>query len=173
MTDVSINAVHALNRFVYDLLKSNGALSDRSAYGGRTPILSAQQEPTIIQYNLPFLVYGFTESASTEFDALVNGNVAYAIYSAEEKDIIKITNIMREEFKHFDDTARDVNLYKYANAAFRDILFTSISVGLVEGPSPATTEGGRQSGVVMLRYTYQPDYRLGMPGGIIVPTTMT
>lgn len=167
MTDININGVHALNRYVFDLLKLNGVIQDRSAYGGRTPIIPTQQEPTILQYNLPFLVYAFTESAPSDLEMFVTGNVAYAIYSADEKDIIRIITVMREGLKHFDDTARDVNIYKYNNTSFRDILFTSINVGMVEGPSPAMTEGGRQSGLVMVRYTYSPRY------GIQTPSAMT
>lgn len=167
MTNISINGVHALNRFVFDLLKLNGVLPDRSSYGGRTPIISSQQEPTILQYNLPFLVYAFTESPPSDLEMLITGNVAYAIYSADDTDIIKIITVMREGLKHFDDTAREVNSYKYANGTFKDILFTSINIGMVEGPSPAMTEGGRQSGLVMVRYTYSPNY------GISIPSAMT
>lgn len=168
MTDIGLNAVHSLNRFIYDLLRSNGVIGDRTTdYGGRTPIIATQQEPSMLTYNKPFLVYAFTESAPDDLEMLITGTVAYAIYSADERDIIKIINVMREGLKHFDQTASDINHYKFLNNAFRDTLFTSVTIGMIEGPSPATTEGGRQSGVVMVRYTYSPNYN------ITIPTTMT
>lgn len=161
MTDIAINAVHVLNRYVYDLLLVNGGVKTRSAYGGRTPIIPSQQQPEFMEYNDPWLVYGFSENTPSDLDMLHSATVAYAIYAAgtyADRDVVKIINIMREAFRRWDDSARDINNYKYANTSFRDITFTSMSTGLIEGPSPSGTEGGRTSGIVSIRYEYIPNY---------------
>ena len=162
-----INAVNALNRYVYDLLFINGVIPGRGDYGGRTPVIPSQQLPELTQYNHPFLVYAFSEGPTREPECITGGTVTYAIYSVDDRDIISIINIMREAFKNFDDTASDVNVYKRPNIIFREILFTSIHVGMVEGPSPAQSEGGRSSGFITLRYSYSANYV------VTPPTNMT
>jgi hypothetical protein len=167
MTAFEIHPVHALNRFVYDLLLSNGVIGARADYGGKTPIIPSQQEPEFTMLNKPFIVYAFADAPPGDIEYVMNGTAAYAVYSADHRDIVKILNVMREALKHFDESATVVNNYKYANTAFRDILFTTISVSMVDGPSPADTEGGRHSGAILIRYSYQPAYN------VTIPTVMT
>lgn len=158
MTDIQVHPVHALNRYIYDLLRENLGIS-RANYGGKTPIIPSQQVPEFTQYSAPFLVYGFSEDASTDWTNYIRtGSAAYSIYSADDREIIKIIGVMVNSLGRMDDSARDVNEYKYNNSAFREIIFNSISVGLVEGPSPAESEAGRASGIVMLRFSYKPSY---------------
>lgn len=181
MTAFEIHPVHALNRFVYDLLLTNGVIGPRSDYGGKTPIIPSQQEPEFTALNKPFIVYSFADAPPGEIEYVMNGTAAYAVYSVDHREIIRILNVMREALKHFDESAAVVNYYKLpkttssglnianssnvstAPSAFRDILFTSISISMVEGPSPADTEGGRHSGVIMVRYAYQPAYDVKIP----------
>ena len=166
MTDTSMNAVYIMNRFVFDILKSNGAIEDRPAYGGRTPIIPSQQVPEFNQYNKPFLVYGFSESPS-DIPSLRTGTVAYAVYDVDPRKIVHIINVLSEALRHWDESARELNAYKADKDSFRDIVFSSLYIGLVEGPSGSDQEGGRDSGVISIRYTYSPDY------SIVMPTTMT
>ena len=166
MTDNAINAVHIMNRFVFDVLKLNNAIEDRAAYGGRTPIVPSQQIPELNVYDKPFLVYGFSESAS-DVPSLRTGTVAYAVYDRDPRKIVTIINVLSEALRHWDETARQLNSYKYANNAFRDVLFSSVYIAMTEGPSGSDTEGGRDSGVISIRYTYSPNYNT------VIPTTMT
>lgn len=155
--DTQVSPVHIINRYVYDVLRENMGII-RANYGGKTPIIPAQQVPEFNVFNRPYLVYGFSEDATRDLYAMRSGTVAYAIYSADDRDIIKIINILTTTFGRLDDSAADLNNYKSGIPPFADIKFTSVGVGLVEGPGPAETEGGRQSGVFTARFSYFPHY---------------
>lgn len=157
MTDTQVNAVHIINRYVFDILRDNVGIA-RADYGGKTPIIPSQQVPEINQYNKPFLVYGFSEAATGEIYFVRDGTVAYAVYAVEDRDIVKILNVLTEVFSRQDDAARDLNNYKGANSAFKDTIFMYLNVAMVEGPSPADMEGGRQSGIITINYCYRNNY---------------
>ncbi len=164
MTALEVNPVTVINRYVYDVLR--GAIGwNRSTYGGKTPIIPSQQVPEFTAYNAPFLVYGWSEAASGDLGFLRTGTVAYAIYDLDDRVIIKVIDALIETFSRWDVAAEDVNTYKASNVAFGDFLFTTFSIGLVEGPSPADQEGGRRSGVVTIRYDYKTNWKWTTPDG--------
>ena len=157
MTALEVNPVLIINRYVYDVLR--GVLGwNRTDYGGKTPIIPSQQVPEFTAYNKPFLVYGWSEAATNDIGFLRSGTLAYAIYDLDDRVIIKAIDALVETFSRWDESADDVNNYKKNNVAMGDFLFTTMSIGLVEGPSPADQEGGRRSGVVTIRYDYKTNW---------------
>src|SRR5574338_142876 len=159
MTELEVNPALVINRYTYDVLK--GAIGwDRANYNGKTPIIPSQQLPEFTAYNKPFLVYGWSESGSHDLGFIRTGTMAYAIYDLDDRIIIKIIDALVTTFSRWDETAEDVNIYKSSNNAFGDFLFTTFSIGLVEGPTPADQEGGRRSGVVTIRYDYKSNWNV-------------
>lgn len=155
-----IQPVYIINRYVYDLLRVNLPASagwNRTNYGGMTPIVLSHQEPKIMAYNRPFIVYGYASDA-TSSDPVRSGSLAYTIWSTDTRLIGDMITIISEGLGRDDASARDVNNYSTNIPEFVGCRFLNINTPITEGVTPPAAEGGNQSGFVAIRFRCTADY---------------
>jgi hypothetical protein len=160
-------APYMLRSYIWDVLKANTSLTEadysltHDASKGLIPIVPLAEEPEISQFDKPYIVYGYSESPTADVYAMRRGNMAFIIYSTNFREISQIANIITTTFDRADDAAKDVNAYTTAVPDYRGLRFGYVQVSFVEGGSPEeapSSEGGRQSAAVNIRYEYYVDY---------------
>lgn len=155
-------APYLIRSYVWELLKRNAGM-DNSQYNvdgtgpGLVPIVPLGEEPEIKEFGLPYLVYGYSESPST--NERISGNMAFAIYATNFGKLSEVTNIVAKAFQS-DGAAQNVNRYTSTIPAFVGIRFGFIENTSVDGGAPEDEEGGNMSALVTLRYEYYADYNL-------------
>lgn len=155
--DAKYSPVYVLRNYVWDLIKVNTNLKE-SDYGGLIPIVPVAEEPELTQFSQPYIVYGYLLSGTAALPAIKKASMSFVVYSNNFGTLTKITNIIEEALGRTDESARDVNEYKSKIPAYTGIRFGEIHVTLVEGGSPEDTEGGRQSAIVNISFTYFIDH---------------
>ena len=159
--DITVVPSYAIIDYAWALIKANTSLTEAD-YGGRIPIIPASQQPELTQYDKPHLVYAWSESPTYDPFVIRTGQITFAVYSENDREVGRITNLLTTAFGRFDETAEDINVWKQ-NGVFAPIRFVSLWCGAYDGPSPESTEGGRQSGVVMVRFRYVADFTYVKP----------
>lgn len=162
--DPEIIAPLVLRNYIWQVLKANTDMDeedytiDPNTNPGLVPIVPLAEEPEISQFNKPYIIYGYSESAPDELWVKRNGNMVFVIYSTNFRELERISNIIATAFNRSDESARDINAYTSTIPAFVGLRFGFVQLSFVEGGSPEDTEGGRQSGAVNIRYEYYVDY---------------
>lgn len=164
-----LTATLALNKYLWFMLKQELGWA-ASNYNGLTPITIPQQQPEFQQFNKPYIVYNFSSNPTGRDFYLMRGEqTAYAIYSANEADIRACVDLMNYLFDRRDDSAADLNQWLRVQAAttspvapsiiaLRDYIdFKTIMVLESQNAQPATSEGGRMDGSIILQSTYTND----------------
>lgn len=159
MMDTKYSPVFLLRAYAWAVLKANTSM-DESDYGNLVPIVPVQEEPELQEYSHPYLVYGYSQNPSGTLYAEQQGSMTFVVYSNDFGDITKVLNILNTAFERMDESARDVNRFTSSIPAFHGIRFGSISVGFLEGASPETSEGGRQSGIINIRFNFFVDFNV-------------
>lgn len=153
----SLTAVHGLNKYLWDVLKDELEWS-ATDYGGLTPITIPQQQPEFNNYNAPYVVYNYSHQSSGDDFMIQEEQVAYVIYSADEGDIRKFVNVVREYFDHRDESAKKINDWIRVNGTSENKRFDYKFTYVISttGAQPAISEGGKMDGLVIMRicYTY-------------------
>lgn len=165
MTDAEIVPAYALIDYVWDLLKTNTDMK-LSDYNGKIPVIPSSQQPDFVELNKPFLVFEWTESPSSDNYSHRAGQMSFAVYSPLDRDIVTISNLLTTVLGKFDLSASYINQWKVGKV-YQDIRFTSVWCGAFDGPSPEEQEGGRKSGVVVVRYQYIANYEINIPGRLV------
>lgn len=159
---------YLLNKYVWEVLKVNHGLKETdyadTQVPSRVPIVPSGQDAALVAINKPFLVYGYSEETTPDVYAKRSGSLSYAVWSTSVGEINSILNTIRAAMERHDETAKDVNRYTTNLGGTNiGIRFGDIYVGYLEGPSPEETDGGRQAGVITLRYQYFADYEVILP----------
>lgn len=153
-------AANVLNLYLWEVLKLNTQM-DAGDYGGKIPIIPGGQDPDMLQYNKPFMVYGFSEDPGSYNGAIRGGTLVYAIYSTSISEINAIMNIINAALAE-DDSARRINKWSSNNPALVGIRFTDARIAFGEGASPADQEGGREVATLTMRYEYVANYTVNL-----------
>lgn len=162
--DKTVIAPYLLRSYIWQVLKKNTDMDeldytlDPDTNPGLVPIVPLAEAPEISQFDKPYIVYGFSETPSTDLWVRRRGNMAFVIYSTNFRELSRITNVIAYAFDRADEAARDVNEYTSTIPAFVGLTFGTIQVSYVEGGSPEQSEGGRQSAAINIRYEYHVDY---------------
>jgi len=162
MVGTNKHPTYLINRYVWELIKKNTTLTETD-YGGRVPIVPANMEPDFVGFNKPFIVYGYSEDTTPDLYARRSGSLSYAVWSTSVGEINSILNTIRAALERHDESAREVNVITTALGVNPGIRFGDIYIGYLEGPSPEETEGGRQAGIITIRYQYFADYSVVLP----------
>lgn len=148
-------ATHVINKFVYDQLVGEGIL-DSADYTNLPLFLPSQQQPewSNLPTEVPFIVYNYVSTAEYVDWFKEKEEVAYVIYSDDEKQLRNIALFILQLLRRYDWSAEDVNDYidALSSPAFDwakqfNIKYTRVSNST--SPEPATEEGGRQSAMVV------------------------
>lgn len=156
-TDLTLVPAYLLRQYAWQLLKRNTDMEE-SHYGGLLPIVPVSEEPELTEFNKPYLVYGYALNSSNDVSARKNGSMTFAVYDDDFRTLTRVLNILTTAFERHDESATDVNAFTSTIPQFVGIRFGTISVGFVEGGTPEETEGGRQSGLINIRFEYYVDY---------------
>lgn len=154
--------VYLLRSYIWGLLKANTDMKE-SDYGtpGLVPIVPVAEAPELEQFSKPYIVYGYAnDPTSTNENYRQRGSMSMAIYSTNFHQITNLLTILSTVFNEEDKAAKTVNEYTSTIPQFVGLRFSTISVGFLEGPSPEETEGGRESGLINIRYEYYVDYQV-------------
>ncbi len=147
------NAVYALNSYLWKLLEANLGLTTAD-YQGAKPIIPASQQPELMTFGKPFVVYGSAVHAAQHLYALRSESVAYNIYSTSVTEANKIANLLVDCFERQDEAADDVNVWLGTEGNDRGISFATVKLSMVERAEPADEEGGFVSSLVLLEVKY-------------------
>lgn len=129
-----------------------------SDYGNLIPIVPVSEEPELTQYDKPYIVYGFAGDPTQTGNYRQRGTLTLVVRSTNFQEITTILNILNHTFNRQDEAARDINEYTETVAQFVGIRFGTTSVAFVEGPEPEEREGGRESGLISIRFDYFVNY---------------
>lgn len=166
MTDPVLGPDYILRSYAYELLAHNDPDTwDKSHYNGIIPIVPLSDEPELSDFAGPHIVYGYSVDTTGDLWAEKSGTVTFAIYDENFRRLGKTINILQAAFERMDESARDVNnftsSYTLDNGAthpYIGVRFGCIEIGFVQGGTPETTEGGRQSALLNIRFDYFVDY---------------
>lgn len=165
MIDLSTQAVHIINLYVWAALQNNtNPPMLTSDYGGKIPIVPGGQDPDFNNIDKPYLVYGFSEDPSSYDGATRGGTVVYAIYSSSAIEINKIMNIIISTFEE-DASVRRINAWSSkfeveSEFPLIGMRFTGVRISFGEGPGPLNDEGGRVNGTVSVKYDFVSNYQV-------------
>ena len=164
MTDYTLNGVHPLRRLMWALLKSELGWTEAN-YNGAVPIVTPQQQPELNAGNFPYIVYNYTQQEISQQYWLKEEQATFVIYSGDEEDIRKAMNMLVTFFSAQDVSANYLNWWvaDHGSAAHQKFNYKWIRVASAIGAGPTEEEGGREDGIITLRYQYTNDSPLTQP----------
>jgi len=156
--DTKITPSALVRAYVWQVLQTNLGWKT-SDYGNLVPIIPVSEEPEITQYNKPYIIYGYAEAPTYDNQHYTNrGSMTFLVYSTNISDINSVMNVLSTALGREDDSATDLNNFTSKTDMFKGMRFGTVSLGFGEGAAPEETEGGRQSGLLNVRFTYWVDY---------------
>lgn len=155
------SGVHAIRMVIWELLKRD-LNWNTSRYGGLVPITTPQQAPEFNEKPYPYLVYNYSHQPSGQDFWLNEEQATFVVWSGTadtgDDDIRRVLNLIRDNMKAFDLSASMVNNWiaksPNSNAEYKKFDYKWIRVVSSVGAGPAQQEGGRQNGVITIRYQY-------------------
>ncbi len=166
MINPNMHPAYILVDYAWAVLSTNmPQIWDKSKYDDIIPIIPLSQEPELDKFDLPYIVYGFSDDMTGEHWARSGGAITFAIYDQNFRNLTTTLNVLRAALERQDETARDVNNFSTKfdptgdeKFPYLGIRFGTIELAFSEGGTPEETEGGSQSAVVNARYEYYADY---------------
>lgn len=131
-------------------------------YGGLVPIYPVQQQPEANSMTHPYLVFTSAADPVTPLWLIEGETIGITVYSSEIDDVNQVTQLAINEFKRYDESARDLNKFiaalpSPAFDSFRNFDFKTIRFMGASGAQPALQEGGRVDGDIILKVAYTQD----------------
>lgn len=169
---------HIIRSYAWAVLKANIAGLNESQYGGLMPIVPVSEEPDIEKYGGFHIVYGYNLAHSADLNQMHRGSLTFVVYESDYRKLSQILTILTTAFEQEDESAKNLNDYStqvttkfvpgqpaadgnpatIADQPFVGIRFGTVSMNFVEGGTPETAEGGDQSGLLSISFTYFVDY---------------
>lgn len=155
--------VYAVNNYTWALLQQKLGWEKVS---GKVPVIPSTQQPEFMQYDKPFIVYGFAaEPGNGDLYAHNVETVAYTVYGPNVSGVNTATYMLNQAFRRFDESADDLNRWIHNGSTeknlFMDINFTHTQVSAHAGADDQDQEGGRQDGMIVIRYGYTIQFDTG------------
>lgn len=159
--DPKYNPVYLLRAYIWQVLKANTDMDESDYPNNIVPIIPVSDDPKLAELDKPYIVYGYAfDPTVSERHFIERGSLSLAVISPDFQEIGRILNILRTTFNREDDAARDINAFTSRSPAFVGVRFGTVGVGFVEGPSPEEVEGGRQSGLINIRFECFTEYNV-------------
>ncbi len=158
--DANIGAYQIIRAYAWAILKKNmpGVWSE-DKYGGLTPIVPVSEEKELDEYSGPHIVMGYSESPTgNPYES--ECSVTFANYDDNFWRLGETTNTLIAVFGQQDESADRVNRYSSNFDYFIGLRFGSIDIGFVDGGTPETEEGGRQSALLNIKFNYFVNYEV-------------
>lgn len=161
MVDYGYTAGHAIAAYVWNLVKNELGWSE-SNYGGLVPVVPVQQQPELNSASGPFIVFGSAIDPVSTMWLIDSETVALTIYSQKISDINKVTGLVVDKLKRYDESAQIVNDFIYtlnSGHPAKAFDFKTIRVVGASGPQPSLqVEGGRHDGNIIIKAQYTKDF---------------
>jgi hypothetical protein len=158
MANYNIHPAYDINAYLWKNILDNKILnsSDYIADGFSdylVPIVPAQQIP---EFNnlLPgqtYLIYDYEEMPAEEHWWISSQIITYSIVSPNNDTINQIIAMIKDVFRRFDDSAKDINSYS-GKSGYYD--FHYINIDSTISPQHFANEGGFMMGEVKLYISY-------------------
>jgi hypothetical protein len=158
MANYNIHPVYDINAYLWKSIMDNEILDPNNYIADGfsnylVPIVPAQQIP---EFNnlLPgqtYLIYDYEEMPSQENWWISNQIITYFVVSPNNDKINQVIAMIKDVFRRFDDSARDVNSYSGKSGYYN---FHHISIDSTVSPQHFTSEGGFMMGEVKLNISY-------------------
>lgn len=160
--DSVVSPAYLLRSYTWEVLKRNDpAVWDEAKYDGMIPIVPVAEEPELSEFSGPHIVYGFALDATGRLPEENSGSMTLAIYDQDFRRQTKALNILQTAFGRADESAADINRFTTSKgSAYIGIRFGTVNIGFIEGGTPEETEGGRQSALINVRFSYFVDYNV-------------
>lgn len=156
MAEARILPAHVLAGYVWDLWKANQGVGTITGKDGRqlARIAPVGDEPDLRDSGETYILYGFAENENGRLPVLHTGMFAMRIIAKNFAEMTSLIRILQGTFELEDEAAQNVNWWTTGKSGYDGIMFTSVCVANVEASDAETNEGGRQEGMVSLRYRY-------------------
>lgn len=157
LVQYDLNAVHAINRFLWMRLTTDGILSPAD-YGDRVPIIPRQQVPEFNAVNAPFIVYNWTIPPIGSDWFRASEQIVYLIYSYDARDHRVLLNYMRSLLDRAEGAAGEVNNYVWSiDARYRKFTIHDIRMDMANAPLPIGEENSRMESMITFTVDYVVD----------------
>lgn len=158
MADYNKLAIYEINDFLWSTLQTSTLLDKNNYYsdefgGFLTPIVPAQQIP---EFNnlLPgktYIVYDYEVKPTVEHWWITEEVITYSIVSQNYDEINKILNFMSDNFRRYDESAKDINNYVGASSTFQ---YHFLYIDKIVSPEYFKNEGGFMLGQADICVSY-------------------
>jgi len=158
MTDYNKLASANIRAYIWQKIQDAGLLDINNYYAdgfdeALVPIIPTQQVPEFnnLLPGKPYLIYDFEVKTIPVQWWMTDEMMTLAIFSQDYELINRITNLMNDLFRRYDESAADVNAFLAGNT---DFIFHHILIDSIFSPEPYSSEGDFQTGQVVISYSY-------------------
>lgn len=153
MITYKILPAHIIRLYVWELLQQEIGMEKAN---GLVPILPVEDEPKVADANVPYAIYGFSESEAGNMHVIRNGIFSLRVVAGTLVKLGEIINTVSLGFESPDITTEALNHFanNYQNGLLQGIRFTSVKTGYIEGGEASESEGGEVDGVINISYEY-------------------
>lgn len=156
MQNYQYTAGHAVAAYIWHRIKEEFAWSEDD-YDGLIPMVPVQQQPELNSQSGPFIVFGSAFDPISPMWLINSETVAFTVFSRDESDINKVTQLVVDDLKRFDEAAAKINTFIDSLAPShpaKDIDFKSVRISGASGPQPSIQEQGRKDGNIIVKAQY-------------------
>lgn len=158
MTNYSKLAVYEINQFLWQKLQDSALLSKNDYYVDEfadflTPIIPAQQIPEFnnLLPGKPYIIYDYEKKITLENWWITEEIITYSILSQNYDQINSILNFINDNFRRYDDSAKDLNNYTSSDSQFNYHFLYSDNIS---SPEYFKNEGGFMLGQIDICVQY-------------------
>lgn len=158
-----IHPAHAINKFLWSRIESEGILS-KVNYNGWVPIVPVEETPEFLEIidaqpgilSHPYIVYSWSRVNTGQAWFMKTHNIAYSIRSADDDKTGQLINLFEREFQDYDSAAQRVNAFIETSgaASHKRYRFTHIFVQILGAQLPAGSENGVNEALVTISASY-------------------
>jgi hypothetical protein len=158
MANYKLDAMFELRKYLWTKLKSNNIFDANDYYADNLkealiPIIPIQQAPEMNQFlsGKKHIVYDKIGLSYEDNWLICCEQILFTIYATEISDIVEIRNMMTDEFRRTDQSARDVNRWSGLSDKFK---FHSIFIADISPTAPSEEIQGFLAADVILEVKY-------------------
>lgn len=164
MVDYNNLAVYDVNKYLWQKLQDADIIDKNKYYIDEfanfvTPIIPAQQIPEFnnLLPGKPYIIYDYETKTVPEHWWITDEVITYTVLSQDYDQINKILNFLMDNFRRYDDSAKDLNVY--TASASSPFNYHFMYVDRMVSPEYFKNEGGFMLGQVdiCIQYTRNLD----------------
>lgn len=162
LTKWDLMATHGLRQYIWSLLQSELGWSlsnyhDPVKNVDYVPIVAAEQQPEMNQFEAPYLVYAYSKKMSGNLHVIEGEVAAFVVYAKTTTEINQVLNLLAAKFDRRDESAQNLNKWLKTSGLdqqYKNFDYKTMWVSGFQGPQPALETGGRRDGSITINITY-------------------